>query len=314
MRKPISCLLIFISATISYEVVASENGILDFQNDFKKVSEKKSMDVDLDDTFKDKDKKSMDIDLKNTFNEKDDKSVEKKEVNVREVLKKDAEAAKELETKVQELTKLQAEAKKYDRKEISEPLGKLISSLKVLQLYHTSQNVEDKALSEAYKNFIDMKTTLQKVETQLKFAKLNTPEAKRIRKLHSLSKGYFRRASTEEKLGRKSKAKYYKTCAEITRNMALNYGKNSNVEAKGAEEINKAKTKYYEESSLESAKRFRDRAKFSRQNGDAEKAEYYDKVAEIKEKLSKAYAQGESSQVKSLNDQYQKLRKENKEN
>lgn len=260
-----------------------------------------------DNIFNADDKVKMDIDLNTTLEKKDNNEQAKPAVNIRETLKKDPEAAKKLEPQLKELNTILSEAKRYRNAAIAKSIEQLINSVKTMQLYHNDKEVKDAALTAAYNNLLTLNSAIARIKMQLKIAKQNNPRIRKIRELRRLAQNYYSRSATAATLGQKTKAEYYKNCARIIENAALNYAKNPKIEATAKAQLQKAEAKYNHDDAKESAVRFRKRAERERKQGNDAKAEYYDKVADLKERLAKAYATNNSSLVKSILQEYRKL-------
>jgi hypothetical protein len=138
-------------------------------------------------------------------------------------------------------------------------------------------------------------------------AKRNTPQAVKIRKFQFAAKNNLEAAEKAEKQGKKALAEYYRTCAKIKQNAADNYAKNPKIEETARQQVKKAVTKYNQDYSLETAARFRSRAKKYQDSDDEEKAKYYEKAATLKEKLAEAYAKGDKTLIKSIQKEYETL-------
>jgi hypothetical protein len=283
---------------------------MDTSDTFKKDNDKESLKLDTSDTFKkDNDKKSLKFDADATLDYSNTNKVpEAVEKKIKELIKKDPKKAKVLLAKAKDVTQLLKEAQKFKDAKIAKACEKLVKSLETLAKYHDGKEVSDKQLYQAYNDCKFIKKDIKQIEIRIAAAKRNTPQAKKIRKFQRSAKNYLSKAKTASTQGYKAKAEYYKTCAQIKKEMAAN----PKIEAAGKERLKKAKIKYNQDAAKESAIRFRKRAEESREQDDNEKAQYYEKVATLKEKLSEAYGKNNKSLVKSLLKEYKDLQKTKK--
>jgi len=298
---------------------------IDTKDTLKKDDGKKSLEFDATTTLKQDGKKSLEFDASTTLNKDGKKSLEfdaSSTLNrsnmekaakaggkkIQELITKDPKKAKALLAKAKSITQLLKEAKKFKDAKTAKVCGKLANSLKTIAKFHEGKKVSDKKLYQAYNDCKSIKKDVNQIKLRIAAAKRNTPQAKKIRKFQRSARSYLRKAKTASAQGYKAKAEYYKTCAQIKKKMAAK----PKTEAAGKKQIKKANIKYHRDASKESAIRFKKRAAESREQDDTEKAQYYEKVAALKEKLSKAYAKNNKSLVKSLLKEYATLQKTRK--
>jgi hypothetical protein len=313
MKKFLFFLITFLLLTTFSELTAKDEESLkiDTADTLKKDDKKgkESFEFDATTTLKQDGKKSLEFDASSTLDRSNmEKVVKAGEKKIQELIKKDPKKAKILLAKAKSITQLLKEAKKFKDAKTAKTCGKLVNSLKTLAKFHENKKVSDKKLYQAYNACKSIEKDLKQIKVRIAAAKRNTPQAKKIRKFQRSAKHYLRKAKTASAQGYKAKAEYYKTCAQIKKKMAAK----PKTEAAGKKQIKKANIKYHRDASKESAIRFRKRAAKSREQDDTEKAQYYEKVAALKEKLSKAYAKNNKSLVKSLLKDYATLQKTRK--
>ena len=249
--------------------------------------------------------KSLEFDSSSTLDRSNmDKAPKIVEKNIREIITKDPAKAKTLLAKIEQVTQFLEEAKKLKNAKTAEICEKFANSLKILADYHESKEVSDENLSQAYKDCEYIEKNISQIKLRIAAARRNTPQAKKIRKLKKSARKYLRKSKAASTQGYKAKAEYYKSCAQIKKKMA----ENPKAEATFKKLLKKAKAKYNNASTKESAIRFRRRATESRKQGDNKKAQYYENVATLKEKLSKAYAGNNKGLIKTLLKEYKKMK------
>lgn len=316
-------LLISIFVTTAYSEAEEKDSIkVDTSQTLKKDSEKK-LELDTSSTFKKDGEKKLEFDATTTLKKDGEKKLEFdsdstfKNVNtqstadmvkkIKETIQKDPKEAELLTAKIKELKKLLSEAKKYKDFDTEKNCAKAVNSLNTLANFHNGKNVLDKKLYEAYNDSRTIDKDIQKFKLRIESAKRNTPQAVKIRKFQFAAKNDLEAAEKAEKQGKKALAEYYRTCAKIKQNTADNYAKNPKIEETGKLQIKKAVVKYNHDYALETAGRFRERAKKYRDAEDEEKAKYYEKAAALKEKLAQAYTKDDRSLIKSLQKEYESL-------
>ena len=266
---------------------------------------------DKDNTFKDDDNKKMEFDKDSTFDEdnsSDSKKEEEKEINVREVMPKKKEEVEALQEKKQQLEELLSEAESYKNEKLTSEIQEKIDCFKTLEDYHTDKDVTDDDLLKAYKTLKSFNSIVSKLKTKLKFAKLNTPEAKKIRKFKRYAKIYLRKAKTADKQNKVAEAQYYKTLSKIKAKAAKEYRDNPEIENTSKEEMKKARVKFKSAEAKESADRYRKRAEKALKKDDKTKADYYKKLAQLKDKISAAYAKNDTAELKKAFAEFQKAK------
>ncbi len=279
---------------------------LDTSETFKKDGDKK-LEFDSSTTLKRDGDKKLEFDSESTFKDANKQSTADIAKKIKETIQKDPKKAELLTAKIKEIQKLLKEAKKYKATGTVKACSKAAASLKILADFHNGKKVSDKKLYDAYNNSKNIEKDIKKIKLRIESAKRNTPQAIKIRKFQFAAKNDLEEAEKAKKRGKKALAEYYKTCAEIKQNAAKNYAKNPKIEETSKQQIKKAIAKYNYDYSLETAARFRQRAKECRDIGDEEKTKYYEKAVELKEKLAKAYAKGDKSLIRSIKKEYQAL-------
>jgi len=279
---------------------------LDTSETFKKDGGKK-LEFDSSTTLKTDGDKKLEFDSSDTFKNADTQSTAEMIKKLKETIQKDPKKAELLTAKVKDIRKLMNEAEKYKDIDTQKACLKAVNCLKTLAAFHNGKKVSDKKLYEAYNAGKTIENDIKKFKLRIESAKRNTPEAIKIRKYQFAAKDDLERAQKAEKQGKKALAEYYRTCAKVKQNTADNYAKNPKIEETGKEQIKKAIAKYNHDYALETAGRFRARAKKYRDLGDEEKTRYYEKAVALKEKLAKAYAEDDRNQIKSIQKEYKAL-------
>lgn len=267
----------------------------------------KKLEFDSSQTLKTDGGKKLEFDSTTTLDSSNIKSFADIMRKVKESIKKDPKTAEALKAKAKDITKLLNEAKKYEDPITAKECAKIIENIKTLAKFHADAKVSDKKLYKAYVDSKTLKNDIEQIKMRIASAKRNTPQAIKIRKFQIAAKNYSRKAKEAAKQGKKAKAQYYTTCAKIKQKAAETYAKNPKIETISKQQIRKAIAKYNHDYSLETAARFRKRAKECRAQGDKSKAAYYEKAVALKEKLAKAYAKDDKNLIKSIKKEYKTL-------
>ena len=273
---------------------------------FKKDGDKK-LEFDSTTTLKKDGDKKLEFDSTNTFENADTQSTADMIKKIKETLKKDPKQAELLTAKLKDVKKLLSEAKKYKDIDTEKICARAASCLKTLVDFHNGESVPDKKLYQAYIYSKNIEKDIKKSKLRVESAKRNTPQAIKIRKFQFAAKNDLEKAKKAEMQGKKALAEYYKTCAGIRQNAAKNYAKNPKIEESSKQQIKKAIAKYNHDYALETAARFRERAKKYRELEDEEKVKYYEKAIALKEKLAEAYTKGDKVLIKSIKRKYKTL-------
>ena len=279
---------------------------LDTSETLKREGDKK-LELDTSETLKRDGDKKLEFDSTATFDSSNIKSFADIMKKIKESMKKDPKTAEALKAKAKDVAKLLKESKKYKDSLTAKECAEIIDNIKTLVKFHTDAKVSDKKLYKAYVESKTLKRDIKKIKMRIASAKRNTPQAIKIRKFQISAKNYLRKAKEAAKQGKKARAQYYSTCAKIKQKAAKNYAKNPKIEEISKQQIKKAIAKYNHDYALETAARFRKRAKKYRGMGSKEKAEYYEKAIALKEKLAKAYAKDDKKLIKSIIKKYKAL-------
>ncbi len=308
MKKHVFLLFaVFITAAF-FEAAAKddENSLkIDIEKTLK-TDDKKTPEFNPEDTFKTDDKKSLEFNIDDTFKRTKNES-RNPEKEIKEFLKKDKEKAKALYAQAKAVTQLLKEAKKFKDIRTAKLCGKIASGLKILAQFHEGKEISNRKLYKAYNDCKSFAKDIKQIKMRVAAAKRNTPQAIKIRKFQRSARSYFRKAEKAGRKGRKAEAEYYKTCALIKQKAAASYAENPGIEAASKKQLREARTKYKQESTKESAVLFRKRAAEQRKQDNIAKAQYYEKVANLKDKLAEAYAENNLKLAKTIQKEYRKL-------
>lgn len=286
---------------------------VDTSNTLKKDSDKKPLNFDSSTTLNKDGQSSLKFDTTATFDRSSTKNTANAtEKKIRELIKKDPKKVKTLLAKSTEMAKLSQEAKKYKDVRTAKNCSRIANSLKTLANFHNDKKVSDKNLYQAYNDCKSIEKDLKQIKLRLGSAKRNTPQARKIRSFQRSARDYLQKSQRAAQQGYKAKAEYYRTCAKLRQNAAKVYSKNPKIEDVCNARIKKARVKYNHDSMKELSVRFQKRAKKYREQGDEKRAAYYDKAAELKDKIADAYAKNNKDLVKSLQKEYEDLQKTKK--
>lgn len=242
------------------------------------------------------------------FEKKIKKTVQDKVRQVEIILRKDPAKLKGLANQVKKLEKLAQDAKKLRDFKTVKLCRQLDSCFKTLIKLHQGKRLSPNDLSKLSRyGFISK--DFEQIKKRVATANRNTPQGQNILKFKRAAENYLRKAKNAEVAGYKSKVEYYNACAEIKKELALKYADNPKIEAVYKKQLKKLKVKYNQEYAKELAVRYLKRAQTMRKQNNISKAEYYEKAAALKEKLSKAYAEKNYKLVKSIKKEYQLLQK-----
>ena len=309
MKRFLFLLVSLFMMTVSSEAAEEKNSIeIDTTQTLKKDDkDKKKLELNTSETLKTDGGKKLEFDSTTTLDSSNIKSFADIMKKVKESIKKDPKTAEALKAKAKDITNLLNEAKKYEDPITAKECAKIIENIKTLAKFHADAKVSDKKLYKAYVDSKTLKNDIEQIKMRIASAKRNTPQAIKIRKFQIAAKNYSRKAREAAKQGKKAKAQYYTTCAKIKQKAAETYAKNPKIETISKQQIRKAIAKYNHDYSLETAARFRKRAKECRAQGDKSKAAYYEKAVALKEKLAKAYAKDDKNLIKSIKKEYKTL-------
>ncbi|MDD5726995.1 MAG: hypothetical protein PHV59_00385 [Victivallales bacterium] len=251
-------------------------------------------------------KETLKLDTSATFGQSDDNAPQTRKTT-QELIKKDPEQAKTLHAKAKIAAALTEEAKKLKDAETVK-FGQLLADhLETVARFQEGGNVAEKDLNAAYQDYRLAEDRIAQLKLRLDFAKRNTPEARKIREFGRAVANYRDRAEIAAKLCQYAEAEYYRTCARINAGLAQEYARNPAAETAARTQLKKARLKYLQDSARESAGRFRQRAEEMRRVNNPAKAEYYDKVVVLKEKMAEAYAKSDYAAARTLQKEYRKL-------
>ncbi|MDD5698190.1 MAG: hypothetical protein PHH77_06190 [Victivallaceae bacterium] len=252
-------------------------------------------------------KDSMNFDVNTTFEQSDNGFTPRVEKKAKDLIRKDPEQAKMLRTKAKIVTGLVQEARKLNDAETAKVGEQLARHLETVADFQEGKTVPDQELNEAHDDYKFAEQKIAQLKLRVSVAKHNTPQARKIREFTRAARNYRDKAGTAAKLRQHAEAEYYMTCAQINRKLALEYAKDPGIETAAKEQLKNARRKYLEDSARESAVRFRKRAENMRKANNTAKAEYYDKVVILKEKMAEAYAKSDYAAARTLQKEYRQL-------
>jgi hypothetical protein len=277
-------------------------------------SDSKKLEFDTSNTFSkgSSGKSSISFDTDSTFSSSGSKSASAGTTaqNIKERLSKNPEIGKLLQAKAAEMEELTKRAQATKEPNTIKACTEFTASLKTMADFHAGKEVPDEKLLKAYKDCQDVGKEISQLKQRVVTAGRNSPAARKIRTFRRSAASDFSQAQMAARQGYKAKAEYYNTRAKLQTQAAATYAQDPQAEKTCNEGIQAAWKKYQMNDAQESAARFRRRAKDAGKRGDKKDADYYEKVALLKERLHDAYKNNNQDSVKSIQKEYAKLRSE----
>ncbi|MDD5596295.1 MAG: hypothetical protein PHV82_00035 [Victivallaceae bacterium] len=284
---------------------------LEFDKESTLKNEKKTFDFDSSSTLNKGKKSSLEFDAGSTLSGSSlSLSVDTTVKNIKERLQQSPEKAKILQAKAVYVGKLKKEAEATGNPDAVKACADFAGNLKILADFYAGQgqDVPNEKLFKAYNDCQYPEKGISQLKLRIAAARYNAPAAKKIRKFQRAAANYRERAQIAARQGYVAKAEYYNACAELKGQAAAVYAKDPKIEARCNDGMKAARNKYLMNDAKESAVRFRRRAQDARASDDTANAEYYEKVALLKERLYNAYKNNDESAVKSILKEYNEMR------
>lgn len=228
--------------------------------------------------------------------------------NIKERLQKNPEKAKILQARAADVEKLIKAAEASKDPDTIKACTDFAENLKTMAAFYAGQEVPNDKLFKAYNDCLDIEKEITRLKLRVNAAWSNTPEARKTREFQRSAVNDRNRAELAAQQGFKAKAEYYNTRARLKTQAVAAYAQDPQAEELCNAGLKAAWEKYQMDDAQESAARFRERAKAARNGGNNADAEYYEKVALLKEKLYNAYKNNAQDAVKSILMEYDKMR------